>query len=131
MRRALIYCLLLAGATAFAWPLVWMAFPSAKLQRELFSEHPAGLPQSPRRVLQSPYVDDRLFREVDGPRRNQALQIIAKNLRSGNYNLPPDLDADRLMKQLELGIYQRCLTVFPADDWKKPDTEFEKQIAET
>ena len=117
MRRALIYCLLLAGATVFAWPFLWLAFTSAKLQPELFSDHPAGPPEAPRPVLQSPYVDDRLFAEVDGARRDEALQMIAKNLRSGNYNLPADLDPARLMKQLELGIYQRCLTVFPGGDW--------------
>jgi multiple sugar transport system permease protein len=131
MRRALIYCLLLAGAIVFAWPFIWLAFTSAKLQRELFSDHPAGPPEAPRPVFQSPYIDDRLFADVDGPRRDEALQMIANNLRSGNYDLPANLDSPRLMKQLELGIYQRCLTVFPGDDWKKPGDELATQIEST
>jgi len=128
IRTAAIYCLLLAGATIFAWPFIWMAFTSAKLQRELFSDHPGRLPEAPRPVLQSPYVDDRLFADVNGPQRELALRIIERNLRSGNYPLPSDVDTKRLMKEVAVGIYKQCLTVFPTGDWKKSETELQKLI---
>ncbi len=128
IRTAAIYCLLLAGAVVFAWPFIWMAFTSAKLERELFSDHPGRLPEGPRPVSRSPYVDDRFFADVDGPRREEALRIIEDNLHSGNYPLPPDVDNARLMKQLELGIYKQCLTVFPPNDWKKSGIELHRLI---
>src|ERR1700731_4643192 len=130
IRRVLIYAALLAGALVFSWPFIWMAFTSAKLERELFSEHPAGLPQAPRPVLRSPYIDDRVFANVDGPRRDEALQIIDARLRSANHLLPQDLDRerDRLLKQIGLGIYQRCLTVFPPDYWQKTGPGLEQEI---
>jgi multiple sugar transport system permease protein len=128
MKRIAVYSLLLLGGAVFAWPFLWMAFTSAKLERELFSDHPAGLPQAPRPVVRSPYIDDQLFANVDGPRRKQALEMIEKRVRSGNYVLPSDLDRDRLEKQIALGIYQRCQTTFPSDYWKKPDGELGQEI---
>jgi multiple sugar transport system permease protein len=128
IRRVLIYATLLAGAVVFAWPFLWMAFTSAKLERELFSEHPAGWPQAPRPVLRSPYMDDRIFANVDGPRRDEALPMIESNLRSKNYALPQDLDEGQLVKHVGLGIYQHCLTVFPSEYWHKTGAGLKREI---
>jgi ABC-type glycerol-3-phosphate transport system permease component len=128
MRRVLIYSALLIGALVFAWPFVWMAATSAKLERELFSDRPARLPDAPRPVVHSPYIDDRMFADVDGPKRDAILQLIETDLRSGGYSWPNDIDRDRLIKQTARGIYQQLLFNLPNESWDRPGTQLEQEI---
>src|SRR4051794_38619376 len=106
MRIIAVYAALLLGAVLFAWPFIWMAMTSVKLERELFSEYPARLPEAPRPVVRSPYIDERLFADVDGSRREETLALIAANLHSGVYSWPNDVDADRMITETARGIYQ-------------------------
>jgi ABC-type glycerol-3-phosphate transport system permease component len=128
IRTVFIYAFLLLGALIFAWPFIWMATTSAKLERELFSDRPARLPQSPRPVLQSPYVDERLFENAEGPRREETLQLIQATLRSGAYSWPNDVDRDRLIVQTARGIYQQLAGTMPSGFWTGPTSDLDQRI---
>ncbi|PYK90292.1 MAG: hypothetical protein DME40_08540, partial [Verrucomicrobia bacterium] len=69
MRRLLIYVLLIAGSLLFAWPFIWMAGTSVKLEREVLSNRARAFPERPIPRVKSPYLDDRLFSQVTGPHR--------------------------------------------------------------
>src|SRR4051812_47003772 len=107
IRHALIYSALVVGAAIFAWPFVWMATTSAKLERELFSDRPARLPDAPRPVVRSPYVDNRLFSDLEGSRRQKILSLIEEHLRSGIFSWPNDIDREDVITQTGRGIYQQ------------------------
>jgi ABC-type glycerol-3-phosphate transport system permease component len=123
IRRVLIYALLAAGSIIFAWPFIWMVSTSAKLERELFAEHAHIMPQSPQARLQSPYIDDRTFADVRGPRLEEALAIIETQLKS------MELDPTAAMKETARGIYARLLTTIPGEAWEKPAGELSREIA--
>src|SRR5258707_11212366 len=92
VRTIFIYAALFAGSVIFAWPFIWMAATSAKLERELFSEKTRIFPQAPRPQIRSPYMDDRRFRDVGGPRMDEAIAITETRLRSANETLDPEID---------------------------------------
>src|SRR5881397_3554760 len=73
MRRLLIYVLLIAGSLLFAWPFIWMAGTSVKLEREVLSNRARAFPERPIPRVKSPYLDDRLFSQVTGPHRDKAI----------------------------------------------------------
>ena len=123
IRRLLIYALLLTGSIIFAWPFLWMVSTSAKLERELFAEHVHILPQSPGARLQSPYIDNRAFADVRGPRLQEALTIIETQLKSR------ELDPSVAIKETARGIYARLLTTIPGEAWQKPADGLSRDIA--
>ncbi len=130
MRRIGIYFLLLVGAAVFTWPFIWMMMTSAKLERELFSDHPARAPQAPHPVLRSPYVDGRLFENVPGPDREASLPFIQRQLRSGNFSWPNDVDRDELIRETARGIYRQLVGTMPPEFWNKSRPEIEAAIAD-
>src|SRR5712692_2586155 len=117
MRRALTHCALIAGTLIFAWPFVWMAATSAKLERELFSEGARMLPQAPRPQLKSPYIENRLFADVKGPRMDEAIALIETQLTSTSYEWPADVNRAVAIKETARGIYARLLTTMPGEAW--------------
>ena len=119
IRRVLIYGALFIGALIFAWPFFWMAAVSAKLDREMFGENRL-LPERPIPRLQSPYVDDRLYAGVSGPRLDEALTIIEQHLQTLDVAWPADLDRETLMKHTARGVYKRLLTMMPNETWDVP-----------
>ncbi|MGZ4966190.1 MAG: ABC transporter permease subunit [Chthoniobacterales bacterium] len=127
IRRALIYGLLLLGTIVFAWPFLWMAATTAKLDRELFAGNRL-LPERPIPRAHSPYVDDRFFTDVSGPRTTEALTIIEQRLASANYPWPADLDRAVLQKEVARGIYQKLLNVLPTETWKLPNEQLSSSI---
>jgi ABC-type glycerol-3-phosphate transport system permease component len=64
LRRALLHGALLAGSLLFAAPFVWLASTSAKVADELYP--PRWLPQTPGRIVASPYIG---IRENERPER--------------------------------------------------------------
>jgi ABC-type glycerol-3-phosphate transport system permease component len=130
IKLALIYLALFGGAILFAWPFLWMFATSAKLESELFSEHPRILPETPRVETRSPYIDNRLFADIRGPRMKEALAIIDAELRSTSYSWPNDVDVDQLRKQTARGIYARLLATLPAETWSNSAAELQVVIGQ-
>ena len=127
-RHLLIYVLLIAGSLVFVWPFLWMAATSAKLDRELFSETLTLWPQRPVPRLQSPYLDDRLFENLRGPRLDETVGLIEKDLVAANYSWPDDLARPELLHQTARGIYAKLLTVLPGADWELPAEQLRAKI---
>ncbi|MDQ3197672.1 MAG: ABC transporter permease subunit [Verrucomicrobiota bacterium] len=128
LRTLLIYILLIGGSLLFIWPFLWMAATSAKLDREMFGERMQMWPQRPLPRLQSPYVDERLFADLEGPRLDESVAMIRQRLASLDYPWPNDVDRDLLLQQTARGIYQRLLTVLPAEFWELPAEELHAKI---
>jgi ABC-type glycerol-3-phosphate transport system permease component len=128
-RTLLIYVLLIAGSIVFVWPFLWMAATSAKLDRELFSETLTLLPQRPIPRLRSPYLDDRLFDDLRGPRLDEAVGLIEKDLAAANYPWPNDLPRPEILHQTARGIYARLRTILPGEVWEQPAEQLRAAIA--
>ena len=129
LRTLLIYGLLVVGSLVFIWPFLWMAATSAKLDRELFGESLRLLPQRPIPRLHSPYVDDRLYEEVSGPRMKEALAMIEQDLTSVDYPWPDDVDRASLIRQTARGIYSKLLSILPGQLWELPAEQLRAKIA--
>src|SRR5437879_9624127 len=97
MRRLLIYVLLFAGSLLFAWPFIWMAGTSAKLEREVLSNRTRIFPERPIPRITSPYIDDRISANVTGPRRDEAITIIEEQIRGHTW--PPEVDPEIARQQ--------------------------------
>ncbi len=127
-RTLLIYALLIVGSLVFIWPFLWMAATSTKLDRELFGETLRLLPQRPIPHLQSPYVDDRLFEDLHGPRLEDAVRLIEEQLGRLNFAWPNDLDRADLQHQTARGIYARLLSIVPGSAWELPNDKLRAEL---
>ncbi|MDQ6623113.1 MAG: carbohydrate ABC transporter permease [Verrucomicrobiota bacterium] len=119
VKKICIYGALLVGSIIFAWPFLWLAATSAKLDREMFAGH-GVLAERPIPRLHSPYVDDRYFASVQGPRMNELLPIIEEHLAQMPFTWPDDLDRAALQKQVARGVYQKLLETTPAATLQQP-----------
>jgi len=115
IRRLLVYVLLIAGSLLFAWPFIWMAGTSVKLEREVLSNRSSVLPERPIPRSRSPYLDDRLFVQAGGPHRDEAIAIVEEQLRGHIW--PSNIDPEFARKQMARGIYQRLLMSIPYERW--------------
>ncbi len=127
-RQLLIYLLLIGGSLVFIWPFLWMAATSAKLDRELFGDTMKLWPQRPIPRLQSPYTDDRLFDDLQGPHLEEAVALIEQDLAASNYPWPNDVDGEILRHQVARGIYVKLLNVLPGEFWKLPPAQLHAKI---
>ncbi len=140
LRNFCIYALLLGGAIIFAWPFLWMATTSVKVDREMFAEKIRLWPQRPIPVVKSPYIDERFFRDVPEKRRDELLPILEhhlKQLRDTNIvevmngrfgtNLSPSSSifpsgrySDVTIKQAARGVYKKLTFTLPVTLWEEP-----------
>src|SRR5207244_5496402 len=107
IRLFIIYLLLILGSLIFAWPFIWMAGTSFKLEREVLSNRSRIFPERPIPRVKSPYLDDRIFSEVTGPRRDEAIAIIEEQIRGRTW--PREVDPEIARQQVARGIYDRLL----------------------
>ncbi len=117
VRRVLIYFTLALGSLVFAWPFIWMAGTSFKLEREVLSNRSRVFPQRPIPRAKSPYLDDRLFSQVTGPRRDEAIAIIEEQVRSHVWLSA--IDNAVAPQQAARGIYERLLGSIPYERWSE------------
>ena len=124
-----IYALLIVGSAIFVWPFLWMATTSVKLDREMFGEKIHLWPQQPAPRVKSPYIDERWFRDVSGPRMDELLPKIEERLAAMNFPWPQDVDRATAMKQTARGVYKKLTTVLPLELWQAPLPELADQAA--
>ena len=127
MRRLLIYVLLIAGSLLFAWPFIWMAGTSVKLEREVLSNRARAFPERPIPRVKSPYLDDRLFSQVTGPHRDEAIAIIEEQIR-GHFS-PSEINNEAAREQIARGIYERLLGSIPYERWSESADQVRATIA--
>jgi len=123
LRTLGIYALLVGGAVVFCWPLLWMAFTSVKLDRELFARHIHWLPETPQPQLRSPYVDERSFSELVGKRQGDLIPALEDYFRPLAPQLEPDLDREPLVRALARGAYQRLAESLSDEKWMVPNAQ--------
>ena len=110
MRRLVkpaIYLLLVTGAAAFSFPFLWMAATSVKVDRELQTKGFQLMPITPTPRLRSPYVDDRHFRDLDGPYHAELLPKLEKLVADSGFAFPPYVNGVRATQQTARGLYER------------------------
>ena len=121
MRRVLIYLALALGSLIFAWPFVWMAGTSVKLEREVLSNRSRIFPERPVPRAKSPYLDDRMFSAISGLGSARGSldvsieAIIDEQIRSRAW--PLEMDGEVARKGIARGIYQRLLGSIPYERW--------------
>lgn len=124
--RAAIYTLLSIGALVFSWPLLWMLGTSVKADKEIFTSSRSVMPQAPRPVAQSPYVDTRHFAKAEGPRLKELLPVLESHLGSAKFSWPSDLPKDVLVVQCARGAFKRLQDFLPEKDWSLPLEDLKK-----
>jgi len=134
-RNFLIYPALFLGSVIFAWPFLWMAATSVKLEREMYGEKVHMWPATPSPEGVSPYVDTRYYRDVAGPRMHEAVADIEADLQAMTYPWPQDLDRASLIHACATGIYKKMRDSQPPDVWQQPaaqlDTTLRPQVTPT
>ncbi len=114
-KRILIYSLLVGGSFIFSLPFLWMVATSIKVDRELFTAKLHILPMAPVPAAQSPYIDLREFRDVDGPRMEETVAVLREAIPAGLSELPEARHA------AALGIYLKLSRTRPPAFWDAPD----------
>ena len=127
-RHIIIYGALIVGSLIFVWPFLWMAATSAKLDRELFGDRIRLFPQAPLPRAYSPYIDERFFADVQGPRLGESLAIIERRLASESVDWPLGLDRALVLKQTARGLYKKLMTLLPRDTWLAPPDELDRVL---
>jgi multiple sugar transport system permease protein len=117
--RAWIYALLMGGSIVFVWPFLWMATTSAKVDREMFGEAIRLWPRQPTPQIRSPYIDEKHFADVTGPRMDEALPVIEQHIRSLSFPWPDELDADVAIRHVSRGAYKKLVNTMPVALWDR------------
>lgn len=118
--RLLLYTALLAGAVAFAFPFLWMASTSVKVDRELFRGAIDLRPEQPRPRAKSPYYEERQFVHVQPapPQSDALLPLLTGRVLEAGPRLPPGDCVIALPELLAPGLYERVQRRAPASVWE-------------
>jgi len=128
IRRIFIYVLLIAGSLIFAWPFIWMVGTSIKLEHEVLSNRSRIFPERPIPRLKSPYIDDRIFASVTGPRHDEAIAIIEEQIRGRTW--PAEVDPEIARQQVAHGIYERLLGTISYERWSNSSEPLRATLAD-
>ncbi len=117
--RIPIYVLLIVGSIIFAFPFLWMASTSVKVDRELFSDDLRLKPLSPSAAIKSPYIDTQYYQQLPGTAEHQKslLPGLADLARGSGYKLPEGIDPSDAWEQVARGVYLKLSRVLPATVW--------------
>src|SRR4051812_6626442 len=126
-KRLVIYALLLGGSIVFAWPFIWMAPTSVKLERELFGQNSGVLPEAPHPRLRSPYLDERAS-VTEGGRANEAIELIRTKVASLASQPLVEGDRDHANGLLARAIYVQLQNRLPKQFWEKPADELRQEL---
>lgn len=130
-----LHASLIAGAALFSLPFLWLLSTASKEDREVFQEQLAWLPELPRHVSVSPYIDEREYPEPQRPvgmdsalwdeRRTELLNIVRAVVHRKTAELPAlvgeTIDHDEILA----GIWRTVARRVPDDLWQKSGTEIE------
>jgi len=117
LARTLIYLLLAGGAAVFAFPFLWMAATSVKVDRELHTEEFRLLPMTPRPEIRSPYVDSHNYSHLDGPFQDLLLPRLEALVAQSGFLPPPSIDPAAAGVQIARGLYRKFRQRLPPHLW--------------
>jgi ABC-type glycerol-3-phosphate transport system permease component len=128
LRTFFIYTALVLGGVIFAWPFLWMASTSVKLDREMYGEKVHLWASAPVPESVSPYVDTRYYRDVSGPRMEEAVAFIEADLNAISYPWPPDVDRATLIHTCATGVYKILCDSQPPAVWSLPSQQLKAAL---
>jgi len=121
MRKAaklVVYVLLVTGAALFAFPFLWMAATSVKVDREVQSRDSRLMPMTPLPQTRSPYIDRRHYADLEGPYQADLLPRLLAMAKATGFAPPPHVNAVRAWEQTARGLYKRLRVRLSADLWQ-------------
>ena len=127
-RSVWVYALLIGGSAIFAWPFLWMATTSIKVEREMFGETIRLMPQRPVPQPRSPYLDTRFYADVQGERMAELLPALTDHIRSLPDLWPPEVDAKTAITHTARGVYRKLVLTLPLDTWKLPTDQLIREV---
>src|SRR5438046_1609124 len=101
---------------------------SIKLEHEVLSNRSRIFPERPIPRLKSPYIDDRIFASVTGPRHDEAIAIIEEQIRGRTW--PAEVDPEIARQQVAHGIYERLLGTIPYERWSNSSEPLRATLAD-
>ena len=119
-RGVWIYALLIVGAAIFAWPFLWLATTSVKVDREMFGEKIHLWPERPIPQVKSPYIDARYFKDISGTHMAELLPVLQAHLEKMDYPWPPEVNRAVAIKQVARGLFQKLQNTVPIEIWNSP-----------
>ena len=122
-RSCWLYAMLIAGSAVFAWPFLWMASASVKVEREQFAEDSGLLPQRPVPRSVSPYIEERTHSAYEHPRLAELLPYVETDLQSRALVWPEGIDSARARERLARGVFRRVARFARDEWWKLPAPE--------
>lgn len=119
LHQLLVYALLIAGAIIFTFPFIWMVASSMKVDREMFTEDLKVLPNTPRPMAKSPYVDDAYFTAArpGGVSVDELLPELETLVDANGFEIPADVDRAVARRELARGIYNRLASRLDGEVW--------------
>ena len=133
MRKAaklVVYVLLVTGAAVFAFPFLWMAATSVKVDREVQSRDFRLMPMTPLPQTRSPYIDDRQYAELEGPYQAGLLPRLRKMAKATGFKPPRHVNAVRAWEHTARGLYDWLRVRLPKTLWDGV-TEDGKSLGDT
>ena len=120
MRKALqlvVYVLLATGAAVFAFPFLWMAATSVKVDREVQSSDFRLMPMTPLPQTRSPYIDQRRYADLEGPHQADLLPRLQAMAKATGFEPPPHVNAVLAWEQTARGLYDWLRRRLPQALW--------------
>jgi ABC-type glycerol-3-phosphate transport system permease component len=119
LHQLLVYVLLLLGAIVFTFPFIWMVSSSMKVDREMFTEDLKVLPNTPRPMSKSPYVDDAYFISLKpgGVSVEELQSELEKLVDASGFPIPDDVDKAVARREIARGLYQRLGARISGETW--------------
>jgi ABC-type glycerol-3-phosphate transport system permease component len=116
--KGLVYLLLVTGAAVFAFPFLWMASTSVKVDREVHSQDLQLIPQTPVPHRRSPYVDTRVHAGLEGPYERRLLSELESLVAATDFEFPARANAIRAKEQVARGLYAWLRQRLPRHLWE-------------
>ena len=118
--RVVAYGLLISGSVVFAFPFLWMAATSMKVDREFMSQEGSEIdlmPMLPQPRDVSPYVDESYYQDVRGPFEDLLVRRLERWVEDVGLDIPAALDSDVVHRQVARGVYGRLRRLLSDTAW--------------
>ena len=115
--KLVVYVLLVTGAAVFAFPFLWMATTSVKVDREVQSQDLRLMPMTPLPQTRSPYIDQRRYADLEGPYQADLLPRLQAMAKATGFAPPPHVNAVRAWEQTARGPYDWLRVRLPENLW--------------
>lgn len=138
-RRLLLHAVLLGGSLVFVLPYLWLLGTSWKLNKEVQAEGASIFPQAPAPRTQSPYIDERTFRDIERPAdvgrhrwegwmQQAVTDELGEVVDAWQDPRTNGLPSDALRAELVQGLFKQLGGLLPPEAWSAEETTFREAV---